>query len=106
MAPFVVPNMMFTCWLSADGTTATIAVHLPPVPIWSQALPHSLPRSRSHIDFKPMDSDDAFSSLDVAIGALNIAKEATGVTLAKATLGCVSVVLTTVRVGFLPGHAY
>jgi len=48
-----------------------------------------------------MDPDDALSPLNVAINALNLAKEAIGVTLTKAALGSVSVLLTAVRVDFL-----
>lgn len=45
------------------------------------------------------------SSLDVAIETLNIAKEITSITLAKAVFGSVSVILTMIKVGFLPGFA-
>ena len=42
--------------------------------------------------------DDTLSSLNVAIGAMNIAKEITGIAPAKAVFGSVSVVLTMIRV--------
>jgi hypothetical protein len=42
--------------------------------------------------------DDSLSSLNVAIGAMNIAKEITSITPAKAVFGSVSVVLTMIRV--------
>ena len=38
----------------------------------------------------------------MAIDALNLAKEAMGMTLAKAALGSAGDLLTTIRVGFLP----
>jgi hypothetical protein len=51
---------------------------------------------------RPKGQDDALSSLNVAIDALNLAKEASTITPAKAAFGSTSVLLTTIRVGFLP----
>jgi len=45
--------------------------------------------------------DGALSSLNVAIEAINLAKEISSITPAKAVFGSVSVVLTMIRVGFL-----
>jgi len=61
-----------------------------------------------HVDFEPMDSDALqskrrqkfTSALDVAIEALNIAKEVSSVTPAKVVFGSVSVVLAMIKVGF------
>jgi len=47
---------------------------------------------------------DALSSLNMAIGALNRAKEATSVTPAKATFTSAGVLLAMIRVGFLAAH--
>lgn len=47
----------------------------------------------------PKGRDGALSSLNMAIGALNLAKEATGVTRAKATLGSATNLLIMIRVG-------
>lgn len=48
--------------------------------------------------------DDVPSSLNEAIGILNRAKEATSITPAKAAFTSASVLLTMIRVGFLPVH--
>ena len=48
--------------------------------------------------------DSVLSSLNMAIGALNRAKEATSVTPAKAMFTSAGVLLTMIRVGFLPVH--
>ena len=45
--------------------------------------------------------DGALSSLNVAIEAINLAKEISSIAPAKAVFGSVSVVLTMIRVGFL-----
>jgi len=50
---------------------------------------------------RPKGQDGALSSLNVAIEALNLAKEIAGITPAKAAFGSVSVLLTMVRVRFL-----
>ena len=49
---------------------------------------------------KGRDRDGALSSLNVVIEALNLAKEATSFTPAKAVFGAVSILLTTIRVRF------
>ena len=49
--------------------------------------------------------DGALSSLNAAIDALNLAKGTTDITPAKAAFGSASVLLTTIRVGFLPVHS-
>jgi len=48
---------------------------------------------------------DALSSLDMAIDALNRAKEATGIIPAKAAFTSAGVLLTMIRVHFLPVRA-
>lgn len=45
--------------------------------------------------------DGALSSLNVAIGVMNIAEEGIDVTPAKATLASVSVIRAMIKVGFL-----
>ena len=49
---------------------------------------------------RPKRRDRTLSSLNVAIKALNLAKEAVGVTPAKAVFGSVSVLLTMIKVNF------
>ena len=49
----------------------------------------------------PKRPDATLSSLNGAIDAMNIAKDELGMTPAKAASGTVSVILTTIRVGFL-----
>ena len=46
--------------------------------------------------------DDSLSLLNVAIEAMNLTKEASSMTPAKAVFGTVSVLLTMIRVRFLP----
>ena len=48
--------------------------------------------------------DVILSSLNAAIETLNLAKEISSITPAKAVFGSVSVILTTIKVGFLPSH--
>ena len=48
--------------------------------------------------------NDALSSLNIDIGALDRAKEAASVTPAKAAFTSAGVLLTVIRVGFLPVH--
>ena len=48
--------------------------------------------------------DGALSSLNAAIDALNLSKETMSITPAKAAFGSASVLLTTIRVGFLLVH--
>jgi len=45
--------------------------------------------------------DGVYSSLNVAIDALNLAKEVSSIAPAKAVFGTVSVLLTMIRVSFL-----
>jgi len=49
-------------------------------------------------------SQDVLPSLNVAIGILNSAKEATSVTPAKAAFTSTGVLLTTIKVGLLLVH--
>ena len=51
---------------------------------------------------QPKKHDGAILSLDVAIGLVNIGKEASGMTPAPAVFGVVTILLTTIRVGFIP----
>ena len=50
----------------------------------------------------PKGRDSVLSSLNMAIGALNRAKETTNATPAKATFTSAGILLTMIRVGFLP----
>ena len=50
---------------------------------------------------RPNEREGTISALDVAIEALNLAKEVSSITPAKAVFGTVSVVLTMIKVGFL-----
>jgi len=54
---------------------------------------------------RPKGQDGALSSLNVAIEGLNLAKEIAGIAPVKAAFGSVSVLLTMVRVRFLPFRA-
>jgi len=62
-----------------------------------------------YVDFEPMypntpqpkRRNNVVSSLNVAIETLNLAKEVSGITPAKAVFGFVSVLLTMVRVSFI-----
>jgi len=56
------------------------------------------------MDAKSKRRDVTISSLNAAIDALNLAKEAMGMTPAKAAFGSVSIILTMIRVGFRPVH--
>ena len=49
----------------------------------------------------PEGHDTVLSSLNMAIDALNLAKEVSGATPAKAVFGSVAVLLTMIRVGLL-----
>jgi len=51
---------------------------------------------------RPTRRDGALSSLNAAIEAMNIVKDALSITPAKAVVGSVSIILTLIRVGFLP----
>jgi len=51
---------------------------------------------------RPKEREGVLSSLNVAIEGLNLAKEIAAVAPAKAAFGSVSVLLTMVRVRFLP----
>jgi len=50
---------------------------------------------------QPNRQDIALSSLNAAVEAMNLAKELSSVTPAKAVFGTVSVILRMIRVGFL-----
>jgi hypothetical protein len=56
----------------------------------------------STMDAKSERHRESLSSLNAAIEAINLAKEIASVTPAKAIFGSVSVVLTVIRVSFLP----
>jgi len=51
---------------------------------------------------RPKDQGGAISALNAAIEAMNLAKELSSITPAKAVFGSVSVILTMTRVGFPP----
>ena len=50
---------------------------------------------------RPKEREGTISALNVAIEALNLAKESSSITPAKAVFGSVSIVLTMMRVSFL-----
>jgi len=50
---------------------------------------------------RPKEREDAVSASNAAVEALDIAKEVSSITPAKAVFGSVSVVLTMIRVSFL-----
>ena len=50
---------------------------------------------------RPEGREDAVSALNVAIEALNLAKEVSSITPAKAVFGSVSVLLAMIKVSFL-----
>jgi hypothetical protein len=50
---------------------------------------------------RPKEHEGTISTLNTAIEALNLAKELSSITPAKAVFGSVSVILTMIRVGFL-----
>ena len=54
---------------------------------------------------RPKGRDGVLSSLNKAIDALDLAKETTGMVLAKTTFGSASNLLTTIRVSFLLVYA-
>ena len=69
----------------------------------------STPTSRLHClstmtdkSKQPKRRDGAIRSLDVAIGLVNIGKEASSMTPAPAVFGVVTILLTTIRVSFVP----
>ena len=51
---------------------------------------------------RPKERDGILSTLNVAIDGLNFAKELADMTPAKAAVGSVAILLTMIRVGFLP----
>ena len=85
-----------------------IMMKWPPIPIRVQVPPHSLratpfpPRATSiSMNMNPQQQktrDGALSSLSVAIEAMNLAKEVSSMTPAKAIFGSVSVLLTMIKV--------
>ena len=50
---------------------------------------------------RPKGRDGVLSSLSVAIDGLNLAKEVSSITPAKAVFGSVAILLTMIRVSFL-----
>ena len=85
----------------------------PPISFRVQVLPHSLcttvssrlPRPSTmdpKISKRQKRQENAISLLNVAIEALNLAKEVSSATPAKAVFGSVSVLLTMIKVRFLP----
>jgi len=55
---------------------------------------------------KPKEREGVISTLNVAIEAMNLAKEFSSITPAKPVFGSVSVVLTMIKVGFLPRDCF
>ena len=53
---------------------------------------------------KQKERDGTLSSLNVAIEAMNLVKEASSITPAKAVFGSVSILLAMIRVRFLLSH--
>ena len=53
---------------------------------------------------RPKGRDGTLSSLNIAIEAMNLVKEVSSITPAKAVFGSVSILLTMVRVRFLVSH--
>ena len=51
---------------------------------------------------RPKGQDGSLSALNMAIDTLNLAKEVATVTPAKAAFGSVAILLTMIRVSFLP----
>jgi len=56
----------------------------------------------ANLSQRPKGREAALSSLNIAIEVLNLAKEATSFMPANAVFGSVSILLTTIRVGFSP----
>ena len=83
----------------------TIAAHY-----CHSSQPHGKDPFSCNVDSEPMDADsqrqkgrdNVLPSLNVAIETLNLAKEVSSITPAKAVFGSVGVILTMIRVGFLP----
>ena len=74
-------------------------------------LPHNicttpLPRVSTMTDKskQPAKRDGVILSLDVAIGLVNIGKEASSMTPAPAVFGVATILLTTIRVSSIPLH--
>ena len=53
---------------------------------------------------QPKGQDGTISSLNIAIEAMNLAKEVSSITPAKAVFGSVSILITMVRVCFLVSY--
>jgi len=51
---------------------------------------------------RPKEREGVISKLNTAIETSNLAKDASGITPAKAVFGSVSTILATIRVSFLP----
>ena len=63
--------------------------------------PPSVLTTMAETSKRPKEREGAVSTLNAAIEALNLAKEISSITPAKAAFGSVSVVLAMIRVGFL-----
>ena len=80
---------------------------LPPGSISVRDLPrgphvHASSFSRDYTESQqPKEREDAMSALNKAIETLNLARDASTIAPAKAVFGSVSVILSTIRVGFL-----
>ena len=88
--------MMFTSFrtrIFAQQCVPTFS-QLRPVFTMTIAAESQLPKGRGGFLF----------SLDAAVDNLSLAKETTAITPAKAAFGSASVLLATIRVGFLPAH--
>ena len=55
---------------------------------------------------RPKERDGITSALNAAIEALNLAKEISSITPAKAVFGSVSIILAAIRVSFLPVNVF
>ena len=53
---------------------------------------------------RPKEPDGPLSSLNAAIGTLDLARDRLGVKPAKDAIGSASILLTTIRVRFPPAH--
>ena len=77
-----------------------------PVSVWARSLPpnHKISLWSPQVSVmearfqRPKGREGALSSLNTVIGAVNLAKEVSGIPLAKAAFGSVSALLTMIRV--------
>jgi len=82
------------------------------LPVRVRTLPHRFPEPTLHFistmatkTQRPQGHNGVPSTLNVAIDALNLAKETTSVTPVKTAFTSAGVLLTMIRVGFLPIYA-